>query len=466
VLIAGPDFMLDRQPQSSVQSPCGALGGEGAAIFLTLVGAALVCVDGLLEGMIGAGLGLEAISAYLGCARTHILDEMAAREIVVAPEQLEKPLRARKNAWSAYDQMLLIAGWVCDIPVAVIAELVGRTRGAVYGKRRRVGLAPRRRISAEQSIKATRDAQPVRRAARPRRRPAVVDPPCREPVPARTALPQGGPQRDGDDLTGPGDSVDTDAAALVAVIGGENPRVDGVADLQDSGCPTALVVAHEVAGGDVDLTASADETPAVQRAARARRAKKSPKISASASTFPPRALEPAVATAIAAFQERQCYKDLVLYGRHKNVGRTVEMAVRALGGQMVASMVDVMGERSESTVKSYLLKMHLSTAKKLLAFPEFDDATFRQRLDGMYRPHFSTDDRRLYFRNDRDRLRHCKLREENARRNQRERAKKDRAYAEQKAAAAPAVPDDVIVYMINNKPISLRKMKCLESRWL
>jgi hypothetical protein len=222
----------------------------------------------------------------------------------------------------------------------------------------------------------------------------------------------------------------------------------------------------QAVGGD-DLAAIAQEAPARQRPARARQhggsAKKSKRANKPPSTSPPRALEPAVAAAIAAFQERQVYKDVVLYGRHKDVRRTVELAVRALGGQMVASMVETMGEKSESTVKSYLLKLHLSTAKKLLIHAEFDVATFRERLDGMYRPHFSMEERRLYFRNDIDRLRHCKMREENARRNRRERTKRDRA-AEKKAAAPPAVPNDVVVYMINNKPISLPSLNCLEDR--
>ncbi len=461
--------MLHRQSQPSVQNPRGALGVEWAGFFLALVGAALVSADGVLEGMIGAGLGLEAISTYLGCARTQILDEIAARGIVVAPEQLEKPLRARRGGWSACDHMLLIAAWLCGIPVAAIAELVGRTRGAVYGKRRRIGLAPRRRKSAKQSRK-TRDADaaapPVRRARRTRPRPAVADPPSRDPVHARTTPSQGGSQQVDEVIA----CADT-ATSLVAVIGPENPCIDGVEalDRDDSGRPTLEVVANDrdsaqAVGGD-DLAAIAQEAPARQRLARARRsgsAKKSTKSnknSASAATSPPRALEPAVAAAIAAFQERQVYRDVVLYGRHKDVPRTVELAVRALGGQMVASMVSAMGEKSESTVKSYLLKMHLSTAKKLLIHAEFDVATFRERLDGMYRPHFGVEERRLYFRNDKDQLRHCKLRDENARRKRRER---ERAAAEKRAASPPAVPANVVVYTINRKSISLPSLKCLE----
>ncbi|MGB5084177.1 MAG: hypothetical protein WBO09_06110 [Methylocystis silviterrae] len=463
--------MLDRQSQpSSGQSPRGALGAEAAGFFLALIGAALVRVDGVLEGMIGAGLGLEAISAYLGCARTAIFDEMARRGIVVAPEQLEKPLRARKGGWSACDHILLITAWLCGIPVAAIAELVGRTRGAVYGKRRRIGLAPRRRKSAEQSRKPRdADAPPVRRARRTRPRPAVADPPSREPVHARTTPSQGGPQQ-ADEVIACADGVVDTATSLVAVIGPdgpENPCIDGVAalDLGDIERPTAEVVANDrdnaqAVGGD-DLAAIAQEAPARQRPARARRsgsAKKSTKSNKnSASASPPRALEPAVAAAIAMFQERQVYRDVVLYGRHKDVPRTVELAVRALGGQMVASMVETMGEKSESTVKSYLLKMHLSTAKKLLIHAEFDPVTFRGRLDGMYRPHFSMEEGRLYFRNDKDRLRHCKLRDVNARRRERSVKRKE---------SAPAVPTDavpnVVVYTVNNKAVSLPALRCLE----
>jgi hypothetical protein len=71
--------MFNCERQASLQTPRGAIGAEYAGLFLALVGAALVRIDGVLEGMIGAGLGVDAISQYLGCARTHILDELAAR---------------------------------------------------------------------------------------------------------------------------------------------------------------------------------------------------------------------------------------------------------------------------------------------------------------------------------------------------------------------------------------------------
>ena len=64
-----------------------------------------------------------------------------------------------KNPWSAEDVRLLIALWTDGAHVLSIAEALGRTRGAIYSKRRRLGLPsrdrkPRPRLSIDESCAA------------------------------------------------------------------------------------------------------------------------------------------------------------------------------------------------------------------------------------------------------------------------------------------------------------------------
>jgi hypothetical protein len=113
------------------------------ASFLVLVSNELASTDGLIESMVRAELGPTAIAAYLGCARAQILEAAARRGIGFDPEQVEKPLRARKNAWSSQDHLLFITGWTCSVHVPALANLLGRSPASLYAKRRRIGLPPR-----------------------------------------------------------------------------------------------------------------------------------------------------------------------------------------------------------------------------------------------------------------------------------------------------------------------------------
>jgi Tfp pilus assembly major pilin PilA len=123
-------------------------------LLLALLGRELAGAEGLIEGMLRAGLGVDAIAAYLGCARTTIFDEISSRGIPIGLEQLDKPFRPRKNAWSLIDHTLFIVGWTCGAHVPAMAEFLGRSAGSLYGKRRRIGLPTRRVAKANETQKA------------------------------------------------------------------------------------------------------------------------------------------------------------------------------------------------------------------------------------------------------------------------------------------------------------------------
>ncbi|MBU3888022.1 hypothetical protein [Methylosinus sp. KRF6] len=120
-----------------------------AGLLLALLGRELASAEGLIDGMLRVGLGVDAIAAYLGCARTTILDEIADRAIPIDSDQLDKPFRPRKNAWPLMDHTLFIVGWTCGVRIPALAELLGRSAGSLYGKRRRIGLPTRRLATAD-----------------------------------------------------------------------------------------------------------------------------------------------------------------------------------------------------------------------------------------------------------------------------------------------------------------------------
>ncbi|CAN2536429.1 hypothetical+protein [Methylocapsa aurea] len=132
-----------------------------AGLLLALLGRELASAEGLIEGMLRAGLGVDAIAAYLGSARTTILDEISDRGIPIGLDQLEKPFRPRKNAWSLTDHTLFIVGWTCGVHVPALAEFLGRSAGSLYGKRRRIGLPTRRAAKADGSRKSMRPKKPA-----------------------------------------------------------------------------------------------------------------------------------------------------------------------------------------------------------------------------------------------------------------------------------------------------------------
>lgn len=115
-----------------------------AGVFRVAVAAAVTPLDYVLAGMVAVGLGTEAISLYLGLARTALCERLVELSL---PTPHDRPLRRAggRNPWTNEDVRQLIAWWVAGIHVRSIAEGLGRSRGAIYAKRRRLGLPDRER---------------------------------------------------------------------------------------------------------------------------------------------------------------------------------------------------------------------------------------------------------------------------------------------------------------------------------
>jgi len=101
-------------------------------------------IELVLMGMIGAGLSIEAISAYLGFTRTEIAEKLAA--IGLDPPS-EKPLRLIRSSrgWTLEEVRYLVHWWRQGAQVRSIADAIGRSIGGVRGKAKRLGLPQRDR---------------------------------------------------------------------------------------------------------------------------------------------------------------------------------------------------------------------------------------------------------------------------------------------------------------------------------
>jgi hypothetical protein len=116
------------------------------SLLLGLARALVFPFDKVLVGMVGAGLGAEALCRFLGLTRSG-LDEHIVRLNLNTPA--DKALRRPSaNGWSIHDTQKLIA-WRC---VGVHPEVIGarlstrRSASAVRAKARRLGLgAPPRK---------------------------------------------------------------------------------------------------------------------------------------------------------------------------------------------------------------------------------------------------------------------------------------------------------------------------------
>jgi len=99
--------------------------------------------DAVLAGMVAAGLGIEALCFYLSISRTDLLDRVA---VLGLPNPPERPLRrSSRTGWTPEDVRQLAELWALGVRAAVIAEVLGRSVGAIYGQRRRFGLPARAR---------------------------------------------------------------------------------------------------------------------------------------------------------------------------------------------------------------------------------------------------------------------------------------------------------------------------------
>ena len=96
----------------------------------------------LIAGMISQGLGIEAICFVLTLAREVLLDLVVDHGL---PRPHDRPMRAGSGtrAWRQGDYAVLVAGWLQNWQAAGIAQTIGRSKGSVWAKARRLGF-PRR----------------------------------------------------------------------------------------------------------------------------------------------------------------------------------------------------------------------------------------------------------------------------------------------------------------------------------
>jgi len=117
-----------------------------AGPVLSLVAAAVFPFDGVLAGMVAAGLGIDAIRLYLSLSRAALDDGLARLGL---PTPHDRPVRRPGyRGWSTADIIRLIAWRIAGIhPETIGARLGGRSAAAVRGKCRRLGIpAPPRNL--------------------------------------------------------------------------------------------------------------------------------------------------------------------------------------------------------------------------------------------------------------------------------------------------------------------------------
>jgi hypothetical protein len=134
---------LSASLESTSQSEMGPPSGPG--LLFSLVAATVFPFDRVLAGMVGAGLGIEAICLYLGLTRAALEDGLV-RLGLKTPH--DRPLRQRgAKGWSTLDTMRLIAWRVAGVHPETIGRRLGRSTRAVRSKARRLGIpAPDRKL--------------------------------------------------------------------------------------------------------------------------------------------------------------------------------------------------------------------------------------------------------------------------------------------------------------------------------
>ena len=92
----------------------------------------------LLSGMISRGLGIEVICFVLTLARETLLDLVVEYGL---PTPHNGPMRVctGPRAWHQADYAVLVAGWLQNWQTGGIAEGIGRSKGSVWAKARRLG---------------------------------------------------------------------------------------------------------------------------------------------------------------------------------------------------------------------------------------------------------------------------------------------------------------------------------------
>jgi hypothetical protein len=105
--------------------------------------------DDVLAGMIGKGLGLDAICAYLGAAPAVVMERVVALGLETPND---KPLRRKKHAkaWPISDFRRLIDCWLDNWKASSASKVFGRSANSIYGQVRRLGLPRRSRRELQQ----------------------------------------------------------------------------------------------------------------------------------------------------------------------------------------------------------------------------------------------------------------------------------------------------------------------------
>jgi len=96
----------------------------------------------VLPGMVARGHGIDALSLYLGLARTVLLDLIVELDL---PTPHDRPLRrpGGRNPWTFADTTLFIVLWVAGWHAESLGQRFGRSAGGAHYKARHLGL-PRR----------------------------------------------------------------------------------------------------------------------------------------------------------------------------------------------------------------------------------------------------------------------------------------------------------------------------------
>jgi CarD family transcriptional regulator len=169
-----------------VEPDCRELEGQNcpSSGISRVAAAALFPFTPVLAGMVAAGLGIEAIHLYLELSRTEILDRLAALGL---PVPHSRPVRkGGKHAWTGEDVRHFIELWLSGVRIRGIAAVLDRSPGALYSKRRRLGLPTRPRKGqvdlSELEIEARRSAWRTRCEDRGEERGEASRPQTEEPA--------------------------------------------------------------------------------------------------------------------------------------------------------------------------------------------------------------------------------------------------------------------------------------------
>jgi hypothetical protein len=98
----------------------------------------------LLDGMLAQGHGIEALCVFLTLTRDALFALLVELNL---PTPHDRPLRRSTGAraWKGADFPILLEGWLNNWSAACIGHHLGRSRGSIWYKARRLGLPKRER---------------------------------------------------------------------------------------------------------------------------------------------------------------------------------------------------------------------------------------------------------------------------------------------------------------------------------